>query len=361
MTKPDEPNSSAPKTAVHTAGCLLPKSQYPAITLGHGGGGKLTQDLLNDLFLPAFENEMLATMADSAVIEQQQGRLAFSTDSYVVQPLLFPGGSIGDLAIHGTLNDLAMSGAMPICMSVAFILEEGLPWDLLRRIVSDAARAAREAGVKVVTGDTKVVERGHGDGCYLNTSGIGLIPDGTTLHPTNAQVGDVVLISGFVGDHGMAIMSAREGLEFESTIQSDTAALHKMVQRMLDICPQIRVLRDPTRGGLAASLNELAIASGHGIELDETAIPIRDNVAAACEILGLDPLQVANEGKLVCIVDARYSDAVVAAMKHTKEGANAKVIGEVVADHPRVVVTRTAIGGKRVLAMPVGQQLPRIC
>jgi hydrogenase expression/formation protein HypE len=288
-------------------------------------------------------------------------RLAFSTDSYVVRPLFFPGGSIAELAIHGTINDLAMMGAQPLYLSVGLILEEGLPMHTLGTLVKRMAQAAQAAGVQIVTGDTKVVDRGHGDGVYINTTGIGLIPTGRHIAPQQARVGDVILTSGTFGDHGMAIMSVREGLEFDSLITSDTAALHHLVAAMLATSPHIHVLRDPTRGGAAAALNEIAKAAQVGIVLDERRLPIRPEVAAACELLGMDPLYVANEGKLLAIVAPEAAEEVLATMRQHPLGQHAAIIGEVVAAHPALVVAQTAIGGTRVVALAIGEQLPRIC
>lgn len=341
--------------------CPLPVSQYPQVIMGHGGGGKLSSELLESVFLPAFDNPMLNQMRDSAVLPLAGGQYAFSTDSYVVQPLVFPGGSIGHLAVHGTINDLAMSGARPLFLSAAFILEEGFDIDLLRRIAEHMGQAAAAAGVRIVTGDTKVVERGHGDGCYINTSGIGVIPPGIELSASRMQSGDAVLVSGTMGDHGMTIMSVREGLEFEAPLVSDTAALHELVATILEACPGARVLRDPTRGGLAASLNELASAAGVGIELNEAAIPVSSIVQSACEILGLDPLTVANEGKLVAIVPAELADVTLAAMCGHKIASQSACIGRVVREHPRMVTARTRMGSTRVVHLPLGELLPRIC
>jgi hydrogenase expression/formation protein HypE len=335
--------------------CPLPLQDYPNVILGHGGGGKLSSELIEHIFLPAFENEYLSRLGDSAVFDVKQGRLAFSTDSYVVQPLFFPGGSIGDLAVNGTVNDLAMSGACPVYLSAGFILEEGLPIAQLKRIAEDMGAAARRAGVAIIAGDTKVVERGHGDGCYINTAGVGVVPDGINIAPDRAQPGDVVMLSGTLGDHGMAIMSVREGLEFEAQIVSDSAPLNEMVASMIAVCPDIRVLRDPTRGGLAACLNEIAVASDCGIVIEEEKLPINPIVHSACEIL------VANEGKLVCIAPADSAALVLAAMKTSPFGPGACAIGTIVAEHPKMVVARTAIGASRVITVPVGEQLPRIC
>lgn len=362
----DSPMSSPAGLPPSGFACPLPLRDYPHVVMGHGGGGALSRDLIDHVFLPAFSNPLLDRLGDSTVLDLAAdlaggGRLALSTDSYVVRPLFFPGGSIGDLAVNGTVNDLAMSGAQPLYLTASFILEEGLPLGDLAEVVRRMAAAAARAGVRIVTGDTKVVERGHGDGVYVNTAGVGLVPAGVDVGAERMQPGDVVLASGTLGDHGMAIMSVREGLEFEAEIASDTVPLHGLVAAMLAACPAIRVLRDPTRGGAATSLNEIAAAVGLGIEIDERAMPVRPVVAAACEILGLDPLQVANEGKLLAIVPADAADRVLAAMRSHEHGRDAVAIGRVVDRHPRMVVMRTAIGGTRIIPMPLGEQLPRIC
>jgi hydrogenase expression/formation protein HypE len=288
-------------------------------------------------------------------------RLAFSTDSFVVQPLFFPGGNIGDLAVNGTVNDIAMSGAQPLFLSCGFILEEGMPLDHLGIIVQTMAAAAHAAGVMLVTGDTKVVDKGHGDGVYINTSGIGLIPSDVHIAPHLARPGDVVIVSGEIGLHGIAVMSVRAGLTFDTLVKSDCAALHSLVAAMLATTPNIHVLRDPTRGGVASSLNEIAQASHVGIVLEECKVPVPAAVRAACELLGLDPLYVANEGKLLAIVPKEDAESVLAAMHAHPYGKNAATIGQVVEQHPGMVVARTGIGGKRVVDMQVGEQLPRIC
>ncbi len=341
--------------------CPLPLRNSPNIVMGHGGGGKLSAELVEHLFLPAFRNDTLAGLGDSARIEIAGARLAFSTDSYVVRPLFFPGGNIGDLAVNGTLNDLAMSGAQPLYLSAGFILEEGMPLDQLGVIAMTMGEAARRAGVSIVTGDTKVVDRGHGDGVYINTAGIGLIPPGVNIAPQRATVGDVVILSGEIGAHGMAIMSVREGLEFEAPIVTDSACLHGLVQVMLAACQNIHVLRDPTRGGLASSLNEIAQAARVGIRYEERALPVQPAVQSACDMLGMDPIYVANEGKLVAIVAAAHADAVLAAMRAHPLGARACIIGKVIADHPGMVAAGTAHGGTRVVDTQIGEQLPRIC
>ncbi|MBK8033449.1 MAG: hydrogenase expression/formation protein HypE [Chloroflexi bacterium] len=341
--------------------CPMPLRDYPQIVLGHGGGGKLSGDLVEHLYLPAFQNDALASLADGAALTIGGARLAFSTDSYVVRPLFFPGGSIADLAINGTVNDLSMLGARPLFLSVGLIIEEGLPMSMLGALVERLGAAARAAGVQVVTGDTKVVDKGHGDGVYINTSGIGLIPEGVHIAPQNARPGDVVLVSGTLGDHGMAIMSVREGLEFETLIQSDSAPLNGLVAAMLAVTPEIHVLRDPTRGGLASSLNEIARAAGVGVLLEDQRLPVRPEVSAACELLGMDPVYVANEGKLIAIVPPEHADAMLDAMRQHPYGKDAARIGQVVADHPGMVVSKTGIGGTRVVSMQIGEQLPRIC
>lgn len=341
--------------------CPLPLRDHPNIILGHGGGGKLSAELIEHLFLPAFQNDLLSNLGDSTILNLNGARLAMSTDSFVVRPLFFPGGNIGELAINGTVNDISMSGARPLYLSAGFILEEGLPLDVLGRIVDSMAAAAQAAGVMLVTGDTKVVDKGHGDGVYINTSGIGLVPDGLEIGPHQAKPGDVVLLSGTIGDHGMAIMSVREGLEFETTIESDTAALNGLVAAMLAVSPAIHVLRDPTRGGVASSLNEIAQRSGVGIQIDENKIPVNPAVRSACELLGMDPIFVANEGKLLAIVPFDSAEAVLAAMRGHPLGRQAAVIGRVVEQHPGMLVARTGIGGARVVAMQIGEQLPRIC
>jgi hydrogenase expression/formation protein HypE len=341
--------------------CPMPLRDYPNIVMGHGGGGKLSAELIEHLFVPAFANDALANLGDSSVLNLNGSRIAMSTDSFVVRPLFFPGGNIGELAVNGTVNDIAMSGAVPLFLSVGFIIEEGLPLAQLGAIVESMAAAAKTAGVQLVTGDTKVVDKGHGDGIFINTSGIGLIADGIDIGPHRAQPGDVVIVSGTLGDHGMAIMSVREGLEFETTIESDTAALNGLVAAILAVCPDVHVLRDPTRGGAASSLNEIAQASQVGIALDENKIPVKTAVSAACELLGMDPIFVANEGKLLAIVPEASAGAVLAAMQAHPLGQDAAIIGKVVAQHPGMLTARTGIGGTRVIAMQIGEQLPRIC
>jgi len=342
--------------------CPLPLVGYPTIVMGHGGGGKLGNELVEHLFLPAFRNAALENLGDAAVLDLPSGRLAMSTDSFVVQPLFFPGGSIGELAINGTVNDLAVSGAIPKFLSASFILEEGFPLAQLAAIVDSMAKAAATAGVQIVTGDTKVVERGHGDGCYINTAGIGLLRDGITVGPHRAQPGDAVLVSGTIGDHGMAIMSVREGLEFESQIRSDCAALNGLIAEVLDAAgTAVHAMRDPTRGGLASTLNEIAISSNVGVAIDEASLPVRAEVQSACELLGLDPVYVANEGKAVFFVAPEAAEQVLAILRAHPLGRDAARIGHVTTEHKRMLVARTAMGSNRVIPTQIGEQLPRIC
>ncbi len=344
-----------------TLACAVPLPAGETVLLGHGGGGRLTSELIRDLFLPAFDSAALSRLDDQAIVTVNGCRLAFTTDSFVVKPLFFPGGDIGSLAVHGTVNDLAMGGARPLFLSAAFIIEEGFSMQELRRIVGSLRDAAREAGIEVVTGDTKVVEQGSGDGLFINTSGIGLVPPGLSLSCNQAKPGDRVLLSGPIGDHGMAIMAQREGLEFESTIHSDSAALHGLVVEMLKATEKIRCMRDPTRGGLASALNEIAGQSQVGIALDESSIPIHEQVRAACELLGLDPMYVANEGKLVTIVAEGAEQDLLQAMRSHSLGREARVIGTVKREHPGLVTMRTPLGTTRIVDMLAGDQLPRIC
>src|SRR5947209_1574728 len=316
MADGDDPLSTLPFGA-----CPVPQSRYEHILLGHGSGGQLTADLIQRLFLPGFANDVLGALADQATVSLGAGngvrapRVAFTTDSFVVQPLFFPGGDIGRLAVHGTVNDLAVGGALPLFLSAAFILEEGLPLTDLQRIVASMKQGCDEAGVTLVTGDTKVVDRGKGDGVYITTSGIGLVPEGRCLSIHAARPGDKILVSGTIGDHGIAIMSVREGLEFETVLESDTAPLTSLAEAILESCPGTRLMRDPTRGGVSSALNELAAASRVGVELDEAAIPLRPEVRGACELLGLDPLYVANEGKLIAVVPREDACRVLGAMR----------------------------------------------
>jgi len=341
--------------------CPAPLRDSPTIVMGHGGGGALSAELVEHLFLPAFGAAAHSGLGDSAVLDVGSVRLAFSTDSYVVRPMFFPGGTIGDLAVHGTVNDLAMAGANPLVLSTAFILEEGTALSDIGRVAEAMGAAASAAGVRLVTGDTKVVDSGHGDKVFVNTAGIGLVPDGVDLRPDAAQVGDSVIVSGDIGVHGVAVMSCREGLEFDTLVESDTAPLHGLVAVMLATGARLRVLRDPTRGGVAATLNEIASASKVGVELNERQLPIPQPVADACGLLGLDPLYVANEGKLVCFVAADDAELVLDAMRRHEHGKGAAVIGTCVDAHPGMVVARTGLGGTRVVDLPLGEQLPRIC
>lgn len=331
------------------------------IELGHGEGGRLTHELINRLFKRYFNNPYLDPLFDSAVLPDLKGRLAFTTDSYVVHPIFFPGGDIGKLAVCGTINDLAMAGAMPLYLTCGYILEEGLPLCDLERIVSSMAETAAQSGVMMVAGDTKVVPRGSADRIFINTAGIGLIPDEIDLKPNNVRPGDSIIFSGNMGDHGMAILCQREGLEFDTPLTSDCAPLHKIVQAILARYRGVRVMRDPTRGGLATTLVELAEASGLGFELDETLVPVNESVRAACEILGLDPFYLPNEGKFVLIADAGEADAIVTAEQKHPVAKLARIIGRVVESHPRKVVLKTALGSKRALDMSNVAQLPRIC
>ena len=341
--------------------CPAPLPVGDQVLLGHGSGGKLSGDLVRDVFLSAFRNPILDRLDDQAVIEINGQRLAFTTDSFVVKPLFFPGGNIGSLAVHGTVNDLAMGGAQPLFLSAAFIIEEGFRIDTLRRVASSLQQAAACAGVQVVTGDTKVVEKGSGDGVFINTSGLGTIAEGIHLSADRARPGDQILLSGPVGDHGIAILAQREGLEFESAIESDSAPLHTLVAAMLAASKEIHAMRDPTRGGLSSALNELAARANVGIEIDERAIPVREEVKGACEMLGLDPLYVASEGKLVALVAPGAEDRVLAAMRRHPLGKEAAIIGTVTAAHPRMVTMRTCVCPSRVVDMLAGDQLPRIC
>lgn len=379
--------------------CPMPLRDSPNIVMGHGGGGAMSGELIEHLFLPAFGPAAEAGLGDSAVLTLDGARLAFSTDSFVVKPLMFPGGSIGDLAVNGTVNDLAMSGARPVALSTAFILEEGTPLVRIAEVAAAMGTAALSAGVKLVTGDTKVVDAGHGDGIFINTAGIGILDPGVDIRPELARPGDIVLVSGEIGLHGVAVMSCREGLEFGTTVCSDTAPLHGLVAAMLgagtaagnggsngngsagsnasnvgnvgnsnssagdtdSATSGVHVLRDPTRGGMAASLNEIARAAQVGIALEESRIPIPAGVRDACGLLGLDPLYVANEGKLVAFVAPEYADRVLAAMREHPLGAHAAIIGRCVTEHPGMVTARTALGGTRVVDLPAGEQLPRIC
>jgi len=344
--------------------CPVPLPAKDKILLGHGSGGSLSADLLRQVFLPAFDNAILGKLNDQAIFDVQGVRLAFTTDSFVVKPLFFPGGDIGSLAVHGTVNDLAMGGAKPLFLSAAFIIEEGLPMETLKRVVASLHQAAVEAGVEVVTGDTKVVEKGSGDELFINTSGIGLVPEGLNLSADRARPGDRLLLSGSIGEHGIAIIAQREGLEFESPVKSDSAPLHGLVAAMLKAsssCESIRCMRDPTRGGLSSTLNEIAAQSRVGVLLEEQSISVREEVKGACELLGFDPLYVANEGKLVAIVEAGAAGRILAAMRAHPLGREAQVIGTVRDGLPGIVSMRMALGTTRIVDMLSGDQLPRIC
>ena len=331
------------------------------IELAHGAGGRASAQLVEELFLVAFDNPWLRAQNDAASLPRPAGRIVMATDSHVVSPLFFPGGDIGSLSVHGTINDVAMVGGQPLYLAAGFVLEEGYPLADLKRIVTSMATAAHAAGVPIVTGDTKVVERGKGDGVYITTTGVGVVPDGIVLDGAAAREGDAIFVSGTIGDHGVAIMSKRENLEFETELLSDSAALHRLVAALLAACPRIRVLRDPTRGGLATTLNEIARQSGVGMLLEERAIPVRAAVAAACEFLGLDPLYVANEGKLIAIAPAADAAVVLATLRGHELGCDAALIGEVVRDPDHFVQMTTTLGGRRVVDWLSGDQLPRIC
>lgn len=341
--------------------CPIPISQYPHVLLAHGGGGRLMHELIERIFGAAFANPILEARHDAAVLASPPGALAFTTDSYVVRPLFFPGGDIGSLAVHGTVNDLAMAGARPLHLSAAFIIEEGLPMDTLWRVVCSMRGAARRCGVQIVTGDTKVVDKGKGDGLFINTTGLGVVESGARVAPQAVEPGDAVLLSGDVGRHGMAIMTAREGLQFESAIESDSAPVHEPVLALLRAGLNVHCLRDLTRGGLAAALNEIAQAARVRVAVEESAIPVRGDVHAACEILGLDPLHVANEGRFVVFLPEAEAEAALALLREHAVSAGAARIGRVTERGAPLVTLRSAIGATRVLDMPSGEQLPRIC
>jgi hydrogenase expression/formation protein HypE len=329
------------------------------ILLAHGSGGKLSRDLINE-FLPDLTNPILDRLDDSAVFELN-GRAAFTTDSYTVNPLFFPGGDIGKLAVCGTVNDLSMSGATPLYLSLAFIIEEGLPISDLKKILGSIRKAACESGVKIVTGDTKVVDRGKADRIFINTAGVGIVPEGVDISAANARPGDKIIINGNIGDHGIAVLSRREGLKLQVPVPSDCAPLNSMVAEMMAISTRIHCLRDPTRGGLATTLNDFTEQSGTGIQIEEDKIPVDRAVAAACELLGLDPLYIANEGKLVAVVAQEDAESVLNRIKQNKYGARAAIIGEVISGHPGKVVMKTGLGASRIVDIPIGELLPRIC
>ena len=341
--------------------CPIPIQQYPHVLMAHGGGGKLMHQLIGKMFLSAFNNPLLETQHDSTVVEWTGGKLAFTTDSYVVRPIFFPGGDIGSMAVHGTVNDLAMSGARPLYLSSAFIIEEGLPMETLWRVVSSMSGAARRCGVQIITGDTKVVDKGKGDSLYINTAGIGVIEHKQKIAPQNARPGDVVLVSGDLGRHGMAIMAVREGLAFESQIESDSAPVADLVLELLRAGIEIHCLRDLTRGGLASALNEIAEASAVKIEIVEKSVPVREDVHAACEMLGLDPLHVACEGRFAAFIAAKDAERALQIMRGRAAGAGSAVIGQVAENSTPLVTLKSAIGASRILDMPSGEQLPRIC
>ncbi len=330
------------------------------VLLAHGSGGKLSHDLIEKCIVPVLANPLLNKLDDSAVFELN-GRLAFTTDSFIITPLFFPGGDIGKLAVCGTVNDLSMSGAKPLYLSLAFIIEEGFPFAELRKVMDSIYHAADEAGVKIVTGDTKVVDRGAADKLFINTAGIGLVPQGVNITAGNARPGDKIIVSGTIGDHGIAVLSRREGLEFGVPVESDCAPLNHLVADMLEVTTNIHCLRDPTRGGLATLLNDFAIQSNIGIKIEEDKIPVQRAVTAACELLGFDPLYIANEGKLAAAVDPADAEKVLAAMRRNKYGSKAAIIGEVVKEHPGQVAMKTLLGASRLVDMPVGELLPRIC
>lgn len=344
------------------AACPAPLAEVARVQLGHGSGGRMSAALLAEHFLPQLGNPVLSALGDGAVVPLASAELVVSTDTFVVSPLEFPGGNIGSLAVHGTINDVAMMGGRPRYLTAGFVLEEGLPFDLLDRVVATMAASALAAGVALVTGDTKVVERGKADGMFVNTTGIGELEASFRPAPARARPGDAIIVSAPLGRHGMAIMSAREGIELEGGIESDTAALPGLVERLRDAAgTDVHTLRDPTRGGLASALNEIAAASGTGMEIDAVSIPVPPVVAAACEILGLDPLYVASEGVLVAVVEPSRAPSALAALRGDSLGREAAVIGRVVSAHPGMVVLRTAIGGSRILDLLPGDQLPRIC
>ena len=341
--------------------CPLPFRDHDRVTLGHGGGGVLTAELVEHIILPGFGEASGDATVDAAVLDVDAGRLAFTTDAYVVRPLMFPGGDIGSLAVNGTVNDLAMTGAQPLALSAGFVLEEGLEVVTLHRIATSMGAAATAAGVRIEAGDTKVVEAGNADGMYITTAGVGVVPVGVDIRPERAMAGDVIIVSGNIGEHGIAVLSQRDGLEFGTVLASDTAALNGLVATMLDAGPDLHVLRDLTRGGLAAALCEIASTADIGLRFEETLVPVPGPVAAACGFLGLDPTHVANEGKLVAIVPAADADAVVAAMRAHPHGSAAVMIGTVTAEHPGTVVCQTPLGSSRIVDRPLGEQLPRIC
>ena len=344
-----------------TSSCPIPISQYPQVLLAHGGGGRLMHQLIDKMFLAAFRNPLLETRHDSTVVEVTGKKLAFTTDSYVVRPLFFPGGDVGSMAVHGTVNDLAMSGARPLYLSAAFIIEEGLPMETLWKIACSMQQAAQQCGVQIITGDTKVVDKGKGDGVFVNTAGIGVIEHNLEITPQKVKPGDAVLVSGDLGRHGMAIMAVREGLQFESAIRSDSAPVHEVVLELLKADIEIHCLRDLTRGGLTGALNEIAEAARVRIEVEEKSVPVREDVHAACEMLGLDPLHVACEGRFIAFVPAKDADRALSILRGHSMGSGTAVIGRVTESSAPLVTLKSAIGASRILDMPSGEQLPRIC
>ncbi len=344
-----------------TLSCPLPIMDHDTIQLSHGAGGRLSADLIDKIFLPRFGNETLDKLEDQATLELPGKKLAFSTDSFVVDPIFFPGGNIGELAINGTVNDVCMCGANPLYISASFILEEGLPMEDLHRIVLSMEEAAKNAGIRIVTGDTKVVNKGNCDKIFINTTGLGIVPDGVNISASNLQIGDKIILSGTIADHGMAVMTSREGLSFQTQVKSDTVALNSLVEEMLNVTKGIQAMRDPTRGGVAATLNEFARSSKIGIQIDGDQIPVKPEVHGACEVLGIDPLYVANEGKLIAVVPDNRAEEILSVMHQHPHGKDAAIIGVVVEDHPEIVTIKTGLGVNRILDMPVGEQLPRIC
>lgn len=349
------------KEKVVSSQCPIPKSEYEQVLLAHGGGGKLSNQLIEKLIIPQLGNEMLNSLHDGAVLNFGNLKLAFSTDSFVVDPIFFPGGNIGDLAVNGTINDLVCCGATPLYLSLGFIIEEGFEMDEFWKVIQSIKQASEEAGVQIVTGDTKVVEKGKGDKIFINTTGIGIIENGLDISPNNMQPGDKIILNGTIADHGIAILSKRSGLEFETSIESDTAALNGLVKDILSRSHKIRVMRDPTRGGLASTLNELAGSSQKGILLHEDHIPVKEEVKGACELLGLDPLYIANEGKIMMVVAESEAEEVLMLMKKHPLGKEASIIGEVTSTNPGMVHLRTELGSTRIVDMISGEQLPRIC
>ncbi|HVW28004.1 MAG TPA: hydrogenase expression/formation protein HypE [Polyangiaceae bacterium] len=352
----------SPELDFATASCPAPIVERDVVVLGHGSGGRLTSELIERMILPALRNPVLEALDDQAQLTLPSGeRIAFTTDSYVVSPLFFPGGDIGDLAVNGTVNDLAMGGARPLALSLAFILEEGFSMETLRRVLASVRRAADRAGVSIVTGDTKVVDHGKGDGLFVNTAGVGTVPRGRLLGAARVRPGDAIVVSGTIGDHGVAVLGRRKGLDLGGDLRSDTQPLHQLAEALLSACPEAHAMRDPTRGGLASVLVEIAGRQGLGMEIEESAVPVGAEVRAACELLGLDPWFVANEGKLVAFVPGEGADRAVMALREHPFGRRAARIGAVTDAHPGIVVARTVLGGQRVIDLPLHEPLPRIC